>query len=302
MAALPPLQSLLSHYARQPDSTWTCGAFGALAEFNFSPGEQITFAEGPAVGAATNRGAFRVEVMPELRVVAYETLSKNAGRWGQGLALCLPRELALMGRRTVVTELGPDEQAVRPQDRGAVLFDLGIGKPQSDICVRSTEPETIALLRTACGRPLFAPGSNLPRRMPALSPHRVFRSKAARVEVYQPIPPPDGQTPLGPHTHLRPYMLTGRSHASTVPVPQGFLPALWLFPPHPLHDANGRATAFDADRYTAFQALLKRFGDPAMMAGKAATSDADLSTRAARLGFRIAERQLKLLEELSGTP
>ena len=289
------MRDLLSSYARDPDATWVCGGFGALAEFHFDAGEEIAFAQGETIGAVTARGAFRLEVAPELRPVAYETMSKTGKGWGQGLVLCLPQKLARMGVRRVVTELGPDAEAIRPQDRGAILFDLGIGKPQSDICVRTADPKTIDLLRKACGQQLFAHGNELAAQMPALSPHRVFRSKVARVEVYQPIPPPDGKTPDGPHTHVRPNLVKHRrSHAATVPVPPGWLPALWLFPPHPLQHASGDATPFDVGRYEAFQDLLRRFGDPETLSGKAAASETAVSTRAARLGFRIAQRQFQV--------
>ena len=204
------MRDLLSSYAHDPDATWMCGGFGALAEFHFDAGEEIAFVQGEEIGAVTARGAFRLELVPELRPVAYETMSKTGKGWGQGLVLCLPQKLARMGVRTVVTELGPDAEAIRAQDRGAILFDLGIGKPQSDICVRSADPNTIELLREACGRSLFAHGNELAAQMPALSPHRVFRSKVARVEVYQPIPPPDGKTPDGPHTHVRPNLVKHR--------------------------------------------------------------------------------------------
>lgn len=292
------MRDLLSSYARDPDATWVCGGFGALAEFHFDSGEDVVFAGDETIGAVTARGAFRLKVVPELRPVAYETMSKTGKGWGQGLVLCLPQKLARMGARTVVTELGPDTEAIHPQDRGAILFDLGIGKPQSDICVRTAEPHTVELLREACGRSLFAHGNELATHMPSLSPHRVFRSKVARVEVYQPIPPPDGKTPDGPHTHVRPNLVKHRrSHAATVPVPQGWLPALWLFPPHPLQHASGVATPFDKSRYDAFQELLRRFGDPETLSGKAAASEAAVSTRAARLGFRIAQRQFEMRQQ-----
>lgn len=134
------LRAELARYLRDPDSTWTCGGFGALAEFHFDAGESVSFAGPPTIGAATERGAFRLEVTPQLRPVAYETMSKTGKGWGQGLVLCLPEETARMGGRTIVTELGPDIEVIRPRDRGAILFDLGIGKPQSDICVRTAEP------------------------------------------------------------------------------------------------------------------------------------------------------------------
>lgn len=294
------LRDLLSGYVRDPASAWVCGGFGALAEFTYDADEAIEFIGGDALGAITARGAFRLDLTHDLKPVAYETLSKTNKGWGQGLVLCLPDAPARMGERTVVTELGPDREALRPEDRGAILFDLGIGKPQADICVRTSEPATLEALRAACGRPFFeAPSSHshgaLPARMPALSPHRVFRSIAARVEVYQPIPPPDGKTPLGPHTHVREKLVAHRrSHAATVPVPKGFVPVLWLFPAHPLE--TGR---FDRARHEAFQELVRRYGEATTLEGKRAVAEGrtetDLPSRAARYAFRIAQKQKRCL-------
>ena len=48
-----------------------------------------------------------------------------------------------------------------------------------------------------------------------------------RVEVFQPIPSPDGKSPEGPHTHVLPRLLAhGRLNAATVPVPDGWLAGL----------------------------------------------------------------------------
>jgi hypothetical protein len=291
----PSLRAVLADHARHPESAWVCGGFGALAEFTYEAGEPIVVPDDSSIGAVTARGGFRLAPAAGLRAVAYETLAKATGRWGQGLVLCLPRDAARFGDRTVVTELGPDREALRPQDRGAILFDLGIGKPQSEICVRSAVAGTIERLRAVCGHPLFShEAASLLADMPALSPHRVFRSTAARVEVYQPIPLPDGKTPDGPHTHVvRERVVHRRSHAATVPIPAGWLPVLWLFPPHPLH--NG----FDRGRYEGFQDLLRRYGEPATLQGKAAFARGDsedsLASRAARLAFRVARRQAAYL-------
>lgn len=294
------LRNLLTAYLRDPASGWVCGGFGALAEFTYDPGEAVTFLEGDAVGAVSARGAFRLDLTYDLKPVAYETLSKTSKGWGQGLVLCLPADEARMGERTVVTELGPDRDALRPQDRDAILFDLGIGKPQSDICVRTSDPVALEALRAACGRPLFEPPSSDPHgalapKMPALSPHRVFRSKAARIEVYQPIPPPDGKTPEGPHTHVREKLVAHRrSHAATVPVPKGFVPALWLFPAHPLDSGT-----FDRARHDRFQELIRLYGEATTHEGKRAVevglTEMDLPSRAARYAFRIAQKQKRYL-------
>ena len=82
---------------------------------------------------------------------------------------------------------------------------------------------------------------------------------------------PDGKSPEGPHTHVLPRLLAhGRLNAATVPVPEGWLAGMTLFPAHPLLRADGEPIAFDAARYQAFQSLMKQFGDPALVAGKQA--------------------------------
>ena len=285
------LQAMLLDHIRDPESSWMCGRFGAVAEFHRDMGEPVDIVEGSTLIAATARGALRLDVLPDLRPVAYETLTKCMS-WGQGVALCLPLDLARMGGRKVVTELGPDVDAVRPQDRDALLFDLGIGGRHLEICVRAADPETVALLRTICGQPLFTHGHAFLQRLPALSPHRVFRCRLGRVEVYQPVPPPDGKSPDGPHTHVQQRLLSlGRSHAATVPVPPGWLAGMTLYPPHPLHQSSGELKSFDRARFEAFQDLLRHYGDPALVAGKQAVSADGLSSRAERVGFRISQRQ-----------
>ena len=222
---------------------------------------------------------------------------------GAGVVLCLPADLATMSGRTVVTELGPDIDAVRLENRDATLFDLGLGGAQAEICVRSRDPETIALLRSACGQPLLTQGTVL-RQLPARSPHRVFRSRLGRIEVYQPIPPPGGRSPDGPHTHVLPRLLANElDNAATVPVPSGWLAGMTLYPAHPLLRPDGEAITFDAPRFHAFQALMEQYGDPDLQAGKHAAfsktviaNDAGADGRRRALGHRIGERQARWLE------
>lgn len=297
------LRSLLVDHILDPHASWACGRFGAIAEFHRDPDEPVEIAMGQAIEVSTSRGAIRLDVLPELRPVAYETISSCIESWGQGVALCLPREVAAMSGRPVVTELGPDRGAVRPQDRDAILFDLGLGGEQAEVCVRSAEPDAIALLRAACGLPLLQ-NNALVHRLPVLSPHRVFCCRMGRVEVYQPIPAPDGKSPEGPHTHVLPRLLAhGRLNAATVPVPEGWLAGMSLFPAHPLLRSDGEQTSFDAARYHAFQSLMKQFGDPALVAGKQAAfaNSAEIvddgDERRHALGFRIGQRQLRWLME-----
>src|SRR5262249_25540691 len=119
------------------------------------------------------------------------------------------------------------------------------------------------------GRPVFAQGNPAMNFIVPASPHRVFVSRLGRIEVFQPIPPPHGKSPEGPHTHVLPKLLrAGRTHAATEPVPDGYVPCVHLYPAHPAKDALGRALPFDARRHGSFQDMLRQFGDPAAVALK----------------------------------
>ncbi len=101
------------------------------------------------------------------------------------------------------------------------------------------------------------------------NPHRVFASRVGRIEVFQPIPPPDGKNPEGPHTHVLLKLLAhGRTHAATEPVPRDLVPCAHWYPPNPVRDNQGRSRPFHDKSHFAFLALLERYGDPKRLALK----------------------------------
>ena len=212
-----------------------------------------------------------------------------------------------MNARTVLTDLGADSAALRERDRDAVLFDLGLGALQVDCCVRIADPEIAAQLRTHCGQPVFS--SSAMGIILATNPHRVFLSRLGRIEVFQPIPPPDGKSPDGPHTHVLPGLLRHRrTHAATEPIPDGLVPCAHVYPPHPAKDGMGRGRPFDRARHEAFQAILRNYGDPKFLALKQQVTNAvatgvDPSAiavtdqRFARTNIRVTLRQLKAQQE-----
>ena len=175
-----------------------------------------------------------------------------------------------MSGRTAITELGPDAGALREEDADAILFDLGIGAPHCDICVRTADPEILRALRSAAGRPVLAAG--LFAELPAMSPARVFVSRLGRIEVRTPIPKPEGKTPDGPHTHVLPELLRHRrTHSANVPLPEWMVPCAEIFPASSIHDAHGRRRPFNAAKHEAFQKLLLAHGDPACLEAKSET-------------------------------
>lgn len=215
-------QGLVAAALADPAWGWSLGVPGAIAEFHRAD-EAVLLGQGVAITAL---GAIRID--PPAGAVAFRYRPDGGSR--AEIALCLPDAVAARPARAVLTELGPDHDALRPEDRDAVLFDLGLDLPHVTACVRSADPETLAALRGGAGQSLIADKNPLLRQLAALSPHRVFISAVGRIEVYQGIPAPGGTSPLGPHTHL----LTGnlrRGREAPTPWPAGFAGCLTLHPP-----------------------------------------------------------------------
>jgi hypothetical protein len=249
---------------RDPEAQWSAGTYGAIAEFSRDPSESAEVVYMQSGGqVSTARGGIRVELREGIRAVAYEMTSKNRDQWGHAIALCLRAEDCGMGRRTTIHELGPDATAIRPQDRTSILFDLGLNASQVDVCVRTSEPEMLSALRAGEGRSVFDMGNPATAAIFRASPNRVFLTKIGRAEVYQPIPPADGRSPDGPHTHILPKLLrSGRTHPATVPIPSDWIPCLHLYPSHPGIDGLDVANQFDRAKHEASLKSLALFGDP----------------------------------------
>jgi len=295
---------LIADQLADPEAQWSLGTFGAIAEFMRDADEPAEVVrEEPVAAVVTPRGGIRLEVRLGLRPIAFETITTQS--WSQRVAFCLPERESTTSRRTVLTELGPDAQALRAQDRGGVLFDLGLGVLQVDCCIRTSDAALTDGLRAHAGRSLFEHGNLAMGLILRHSPHRVFMTRAGRAEVYQAIPVPGGTAPEGPHTHVLPKLLAhGRTHAATEPIPKGWVSCAHLYPAHPLRDGYGRARPFDGGRYAAFQRLLSRHGDAehlqlkrnvikALNAGAGPEAIAMPSDRFAQAAIRVALRQLK---------
>jgi hypothetical protein len=311
MSASAALPDWLPTILTDSETAWSVGGFGAIAEFMRDENEAVSLQRtSDTMSAVTARGGLRITAHTDMRPVASESLTTQS--WSHRISLCLPDEMCAMDRRTVLTEIGPDGQALRVQDDSSVLFDLGLGLLQVNACIRAGDADVIAALRAWTGRSLFEPGNGAMGVILTASPHRVFESRLGRVEVYQPIPPPDGKSPEGPHTHVLPRLLRHRrTHSATEFVPLGFVPCAHLYPPHPARDAIGRRTAFCQNRHAIFQDLLARFGEPKLLDIKrrvhegvnaaqtpSALSISTLDDRYSRAALRIALRQIKM----SGAP
>lgn len=304
MSKLRQAAALIAEHLDNPDSQWSVGTFGAIAEFSRDRDEDASLdLTGESLSAVTARGGIRILPSERPRPFASESIGRLG--WTHRVALCLPQNDCAMHRRKVFTEIGPDDAPLRDDDRGAILFDLGLDVLQADFCVRVTDPAVAAALRGCTGHPVFDPATPAMRIILATNPHRVFISRIGRAEVYQPIPAAGEKSPTGPHTHVLPKLLQHRrTHAATEPIPDGFVPCAHLYPPHPMKDGLGRETPFDGACHRSFQNLLEGFGAPdtaalkawvtkLVEAGQGPGEHPVAGDRASRTTVRLALRQLK---------
>jgi hypothetical protein len=307
---MPPAATidLLHREIADPETQWSLGTFGAIAEFSRGRDEPaVLIRSDDGISAVTARGGIALRHHARSRPFASESITRTG--WGQRIALCLGRDECAMNGRTALTELAADDEALRPEDRGSILFDLGLGALQADFCVRINDPGTITQLRRHTGRTVFEHDNPAMGLILAANPHRVFVSRLGRIEVYQPIPPASGKSPEGPHTHVLPKLLKSRrTHPATEPVPTGWIPCAHLYPPHPARDGMGYSRPFDAARHGSFQRMIETFGHPddweikrrimdAVNAGELPSAVAQ--TRHGRASIRIALRQMKAAGQAS---
>jgi hypothetical protein len=298
--------ALLNAQADRPESVWSVATFGAIAEYHGTPDNPSTVSrQNDLLTLTSDQGGVRIAYHPAMRVVAYEGLSKIPELWSQGISVCLPTDQANMHGNSRITELGPETRAIRSDGQGMRLFDLGLGAAHMDACVRTDDQDLIDLFHKYRGMPLFTGCDDLVATLVERSPTRVFASKLARIEVHTAIPTSDSVTPHGAHTHVLPDLLVhGRSFAATVPIPDGWLPCLNLFPPNAARNTSGNAKGFHLPTHNAFQAIMTDYADPDVVAMKNNVAHAVLGgrgpetmdqpdSRHLRTALRIALRQIR---------
>lgn len=299
-------RQLIREALEDPDVAWSIDSFGAIAEFSWAPDEVVDRAVGDRGGrVATARGALAIDLPDGAEAIAYEGLSGRATAWTQAVVVTVPAEQGRTHGRASLTDLGADPAPLRPQDRDAVLFDMGLATANIDVCVRTRDATLIEALRAEAGRNIVAPGNAAMAAIKLASPTRVFMSAAGRLEVYQTIGSTGRNvpTPDGPHTHVLPGLLRrGRTHAATIPVPEGRLPVLTLYPANPVTDEMGRRRPFDPRRHQRFQNIVDRLAPDgyaeekrrvaaAIAGGQSPEAYVPPESRIHRLGMRVALRQ-----------
>src|SRR4051812_6615498 len=102
---------LLHREIADPDTQWSLGTFGAIAEFSRDPGEPVALTQtADGASAVTARGGIAIGHQAGCRPFASESITKSG--WGQRVALCLPAGDCAMNGRAALTEVGADREAL----------------------------------------------------------------------------------------------------------------------------------------------------------------------------------------------
>ena len=245
----------LAALALDPANGWSIGSFGALGEF-VREADEVAEVErtSDVLTIATARGALCLR-RTRLVGLAWESLLSDGIGWGHQLALCVEHALVATHR---IAPLGFDHEAVRSEDQGDWLFDLGVTSGCVRMCIRTRDASLAALLDAAAGEALLDRADLLAAILRS-QPHRVLLSPAGRIEVYQPIPGPHGTSPAGPHTHLLPKLIARRwLHSANDPIPVGWQAALSMHPPAPWRETDGKRQLASAS-IVRFAPLLRRY-------------------------------------------
>lgn len=207
-------RDIVRRHLAEPASGWSVGTWGAIGEFQYDAGEPGLSLDLAGLSVITLRGALHVGDLADARLFR---MVDEGGRTRE-LAFCSAGQGI---RRTVIHQLDD------------TLFDLGIGAPHVDLLVRLRpgDSATLAALHEGQGQALLAPGNPAAAAIARASPTRIFVSALARLEVHQPIPPPGGRSPAGPHSHLLPgHLAEGWKRAPDSSLPTGLYCGLSLYP------------------------------------------------------------------------
>ena len=164
--------------------TWLIGNNEANGEFYIGPEDRAELqVDGDRVTALTHRGAIRLVLPEDIRVLAFSDTDRTAI---QNLTFALPRHRSEVLANHVLTSLGPDRDAIRPLDRMAKLYDLGFGSNLTHSCIRTVKSSLIDALENRNGWPwprlLSELGSEVWRES-----HRILLTSIGRFESFTPI-------------------------------------------------------------------------------------------------------------------
>lgn len=195
------------------------GVHGAVAEILRAPEENHDVERDDlTLTLRTRRCALRIEAPAFL--TAFEI---QRGERAPLIALAVPAGRAGPAGPTVLTALGPDHGALLARDAGGARFDMGLGRKAARFSIRCRDG-IAPQIAGHYGAPWPESLSRTAATILAESPVRVVEAPCVRAEVEAAIPPPNGHSPDGPHTHLLPEIVAqGFDAPPDLPLPKSYI-------------------------------------------------------------------------------
>ncbi len=224
------LRAFIASTLRCGGGTWVAGVYGAVAEFCIGDGENPALHIGAhIITASSPRGAISLRIPEHVRALAFGTAQNPAD--DDIIVLAVPRERATFVPHSGLTNLGPDVEAIGRSGRDEQLYDLGLGRTAAGFGIRTADPGLKASLDRCSGLDWPDALRLIGAEIVQSSPARIVRHSLGRIEVFTDIPPPGGQSPPGPHTHLLPGQLASRADLPpTLTVPDVYVPCAVHYP------------------------------------------------------------------------
>lgn len=231
--------ALLKAMVSDPKFEVSIGAYGAVGQIAREP-RLFVDAGSNQVVAATETSSVSLRWHAGLRTIAFEMLSSDPEGWNTAVAMCLPERDARMSARTQLTMVNQDTDSIFEANREKYTYDIGVGKPYADICVRAASGNLHELM--GCE----STGDFLGYLLERDDCVWIFDTALGRIETRD-----------RRRRHLVPQLLaTNDTHSRTAPIPAGFVPVGYAFPPNPRHPETEDA----AGSHFLFQDLLDQFG------------------------------------------
>lgn len=165
---------------RPAGGAWTSGGHGANVEFHLDEHEICRVQIGQdSVCAVSPRGAISFRLGDHIRALSF---SAAAGQ--EIIVLAVPRGKAQPFLGDGLVRVGPDQEAVREEDRHEILYDLGVDRSAAGFGFRTGNPKLMAKLDAAVGSDWRQVLRLIHDGVQRASPTFVARNSIGRIEVF----------------------------------------------------------------------------------------------------------------------
>jgi predicted Fe-S protein YdhL (DUF1289 family) len=213
---------------RGSKGAWVFGVHGASAAVMRAPGEPLDLRrDAETIDAVTPRAALRITAPRATRALAWRERAGEPER----ILLVLPKGRLGEPGPAALTALGPDPDALLPGCADQPRFDLGLGRAEARVTIRSHDPALTAAAESATG---LACPEGLDAIRDALLTARadcVVETPLGRAELALPCPTQSRREADASPTPLKPNLLAeGRATPPALTLPDAYALGCIFYP------------------------------------------------------------------------